>query len=283
MQTEKLHIRDLPDAIVDEVSDAIAQFTVGLQRVVVKGRLEDCELIGTGTLVYVGGFHAILTAEHVLAVLGPKQRLALLTSFEGRLRRHVFDPTHIQVHRIARGTDDSKGPDVGLIILPSNNIGNLSAEKSFFNLDKRVERFREGFVDRDRGFWFSIGVVGESEIELAPQSGFARIKGYQSLCGTSTQPREYEDSDYDYLEVRVDYEPENPELPRSFGGFSGGGIWHVPMRRAPDGRLEPEEYILSGLTFFQTAVENGVRLLRCHGRKTVYVKVPAYVEHQRGS
>jgi hypothetical protein len=283
MHTEQLHIKDLPSATIDSACDDIVQFTVGLQRIVGERGAEDIQLIGTGTLVLINGKRCILTAEHVLAELKPDDRLALLSSFTGALRRHAFDLSHIRIHRIAKGADDSKGPDIGLIVLPEANIGHLLAEKVFFNIDKRRERFAEGFLENDRGFWFTCGIVGESETDLPLQPGFTRIKGYQGLCGASTRPREHEDSGFDYLEVQVDYEPHNPELPWSFGGFSGGGVWQVPLRKIGGGEIEPEECVLSGIVFYQTAVEDGARLLRCHGRKTVYRNVPEFLAQAKGS
>ena len=283
MHSERLHINDLPMDTVDAACDGIADFTVGLERVMVKNNSEDVELIGTGTLVIAQGLHCILTAQHVLVELRDNYSLGLLTSFTGGLRRHVLDRTHIKVHHIARGTDDSVGPDIGLIVLPSNNIGNLLAEKVFYNLDKRHERFADAFLEKDQGFWFTCGIIGESKTTLPPQRNFARVIGYQGLCGRSTAPREYEVLDFDYLEVRVEYAPQNPDLPWSFGGCSGGGIWQVPMLKTDAAVIKPQEFVLSGVVFYQTAVENGVRLLRCHGRKTVYRNVLRFLADAKNS
>ena len=277
MRTEQLHIKDLPGTTIDCACDDVAQFTVGLQRLVGEEKTEDIHLIGTGTLVTIGGKHGVLTADHVLAELKGGDRLVLLSSFSGALRRHKFDQLYLQIHRIARGPVECEGPDVGLIVLPEAGIGNLKAEKLFYNIDKRRERFSEQFLEEDRGFWFTCGIIGESVTNLPLQPGFSKIKGYQALCGASSQPREYDKLDFDYLEIRVDYEPHNPELPWSFGGFSGGGVWQVPLRKIDGGEIEPEECILSGIVFCQSPIEDGTRLLRCHGKRTVYKNVPDFL------
>lgn len=85
------------------------------------------------------------------------------------------------------------------------------------------------------------------------------------------------------LEVQIDYKDPNPELPSSFGGCSGGGIWQVPLRKNEEGKIEAEEHLLSGVVFYQTGFAEGVRRLKCHGRKTVYNRVPEYVERQKRS
>lgn len=73
--------------------------------------------------------------------------------------------------------------------------------------------------------------MGESETDFDPMGRFSVIKGYSAQCGVSVITTEREDSDFDYLEVKVDYSTGNPELPSSFGGFSGGGLWQVPLEK----------------------------------------------------
>jgi len=276
-QTERINILDLPDDLSDSICAHITHFTVALLRVFVDANIEKVHLIGSGTLVIVNDSPSILTAEHVLAQLRGSDQLGLLTSFRGNLHRYTFDQDHIVVHKIAKGDDDSKGPDIGLITLPKTNIGRLRAEKSFFNIDKRRERFRKGFIKSDRGFWFTCGFPGEFEVDLTPERGFAAIKGYQGLCGISGIRKEFDDSGYDYLEMSIEYDSFNPELPASFGGVSGSGVWQVPLSKTSGGHLEADEYVLSGIVFYQTKLEGNHRFIRCHGRRVVYEILPIYL------
>lgn len=283
MQTEKLHILNLPKVIIDSVWDHIAQYTVGLSRIIRKSNKETFALIGTGTLVMVGGSYCVLTADHVLAKIRSSDQLSLLTSFTGELRRHVFPFLHLGIHHIARGKVDSLGPDIGLISLPQVSIGSLRSEKTFFNIDKRRARFANGYLERDRGFWFTTGIIGESEQVRGPTRGFTALKSYIALCGTAANPKEYEEAGFDYLEMQVNYRRANPDLPESFGGCSGGGIWQVPMRKNEKGVIEEEEYLLSGVVFYETAINEGVMRLKCHGRKSIYEKVTEYMDHSTSS
>jgi hypothetical protein len=277
MQTEVLNIIDLPDSIIDSVCDRISQSTLGLCRIVQNKNNEYLRLIGSGTLVIVNGLHCILTAQHVLAEFGNTNQLGLLTSFSGKLQRYAFDRNYLSIHEIAKGREDSRGPDIGIIVLPQANIGHLKAEKTFFNIDKRTERFDGRFLKKDLGFWFTCGVVGETERDLDPSHGFFTAKSYEAFCGVSGINEEYEDSGFDYLEVTVDYNTDGLDLPDSFGGCSGAGIWQVPIRKDDQDQLNPEEYLLSGVVFYQTAKKKNKRLIRCHGRKTIYEKVPEFV------
>jgi hypothetical protein len=274
--TEKLSITELPATTIDTACDYIAQYTVALNRVFRRNGNQDSQLVGTGTLVNVEGLDCILTADHVLEVFRESDELSLMSSFKGEPRGHQFLLSHLGIHRIARGSSVEAGPDVGLIVLPQQSIGALRSEKVFYNVSKRAERFAGTYLPCDYGFWFNCGLVGETEKILPPLPNILSMKGYEGLCGASANPSESDDGVFDYLEVRVDYGGRT-DLPSTFGGMSGGGLWQVLLRRTSNGNIEPEDYILSGLAFFQTEVEHQTRRLRCHGRKTVYDCVPDYV------
>ena len=276
-ETEIINILDLPDDLTDSICDHISRYSVALLRITSDSMNETMRLIGSSTLVTVNGHPSILTAEHVLSQIRDSDHLGLLTSIRGDLHRYSFTQNHIVVHRIAKGKDDARGPDIGVAVLPEANIGRLRAEKSFFNIDIRRERFNRGFIECDRGFWFTSGFPGESERDFQPNYGFSSIKGYKWLCGISGIKNEYNGSGYDYLEMAVEYSSCNPDLPNSFGGISGGGVWQVPLSKNSDGRLSQDEYILSGVAFFQTTLEGKHRLIRSHGRKTIYENIPAYL------
>ena len=61
-------------------------------------------------------------------------------------------------------------------------------------------------------------------------------------------------------------------IPESFGGMSGGGLWHVvPSESAPTGEFKLE---LEGVAFYQSAPTDGRRVIRCHGRQSIYRYMP---------
>lgn len=281
-KTELINILDFPDELSDSICESLSHFSVALLRVA--NTQQSFSFIGSGTLIIVNGYHSILTAEHVIAELKGKEHLGLLTSYRGHYHRYTFEKNHLSIHRIARGQIDSEGPDIGLIILPQENIGGLKAEKSFFNIDGQCDRFiNKGFMPIDRGFWFTLGFPGAFESNIKPNHGFAEIKGYKGLCGISGIHKEYENHGYDYLEMSIEYESHNQNLPKNFGGVSGGGIWQVPLNRNSQGKIEQDEYILSGVIFYQTQLEKNHRILRGHGRKTIYYKIPEYMNQLKTS
>jgi hypothetical protein len=285
MDTQIIRVADLPASIVDSVCDHISLFTVGMDRIDREKNGYHSQLIGTGTLVILNGLHCILTADHVLSdtALRGAHQLGLLTSFTGRIQRYALDLQYLGIHTIERGPEDCKGPDIGLIVLPDTHISRLKNEKVFFNIDKRRKRFTDGFIAKEMGIWFTCGTIEETETDMGPHPGFGAVKGYQALCGRSGVSKEYPEAEFDYLEMTVDYETGSPDLPHTFAGCSGGGVWQVLLRKNAQGEVMAEDYILSGVVFYQTGKANKQRVLRCHGRQTIYMKVPELVASKKVS
>jgi len=101
----------------------------------------DAALGGSGTLVAAAGTRAILTADHVLSEFraGDPFRLIVLTRTRRPWCKIIADG--IGRIRIARGTDESKGPDLGLLVLSAADAADLEAAgKVFYNLSMRRGR-----------------------------------------------------------------------------------------------------------------------------------------------
>ena len=63
-ETEIINIMDFPDELSDSVCEDLSYFSVALLRIAIDQNYENIQLIGSGTLVIVNGYHSILTAEH---------------------------------------------------------------------------------------------------------------------------------------------------------------------------------------------------------------------------
>lgn len=275
--TQQIRIADLPEAAVDAAIERIIRHTVALMRCDVNHGAETCRLIGTGTLITVDGTSGILTAAHVISQLSKQCSLGVISSFEGRLERIRYQFNHLALHKIAKGEEEADGPDIGLIVLPNQDISYLKSEKVFYNLNKRERVHGLAPLDTKTGFWLMCGFPGEWEQSRIVDNTESVIKSFGALCGTSSISKEYAAGEYDYIEINVDCSSANPEIPSSFGGLSGAGIWQMPLVKNQAGEINPDEFILSGVAFYQTSIENGWRCLRCHGRKTIYKGVPNYL------
>ena len=259
-------VKDLPADLVDSVIQDLACYTIAFLRLKEVGGNCDADLLGSGVLVAAGQQRAILTAHHVVNELPSSGRIGLF--LDRTTQAHTIDTAAISILKIARGTQDSIGPDLAAVILAPQIAGSIGAKKTFFNLDTRRDWLLNNPPDLSDGVWFAQGfleertVVRPDPIEDGPTKYFYNFTG---MGGPDTSPQI---GDHDYFEFPVGLTSRH-EAPVSWGGMSGGGLWQVRLKRE-DGRLRHMPPILSGVMFYQhptTPTECGVR---GHGRHSVY-------------
>ncbi len=259
-------VRDLPPELGESVGRGLAAFTIGFLRLQAAGENGPAELLGSGVLVVVEDTRAILTAHHVLQVLPRTGRLGL---FLGQTNTpHTIDTQGIAFLDIARGRQDSVGPDLGALIL-SPSIGSaIAAKKSFYNLTARRDMLLHSPPDLGDGVWFANGFLAERGAVTREPDGSHATKWFYNFSAIGGPEPSPDVGSHDYFEFPVSHESRT-EVPASWGGMSGGGLWQVPLRRQ-DGTTLPGSLLLSGILFYQqptTPTQCGVR---AHGRKSLY-------------
>lgn len=275
MATTNVHISAVPQSIHDKVAEDVLLYSVGLNFIYTEEGREQSRFVGSGTLVRLGSIEGILTADHVVTALEKCESLGVMCEVGGHTRRHAIPKAALQFHRVAKHFPDCRGPDLGFIELPAQGIGYIRSEKVFFNIEKRKELYEGSFEPLENGFWFYFGVIGETRQGLGRVGPF-EVQGYQALCGMSCRPTETVKDEYDYLSIEVDWEGRESDIPRSFGGMSGGGVWQSIMAMNQTGEIRVERTVLSGVVFCESAVINGKLTLKCHGRRSAYRNLEAY-------
>ena len=239
---------------------------------------ENGQLLGSGTLVSIDDTKAILTADHVLEVLPETVGLIFPTRYDNLPQAAPRLPVKIPMNdlekkRVGRGEQESEGPDLGLLVLPDLIASRfIPSTKTFYNLTKRSTRVLENPWPIDNGKWALVGAPEEWTEAAGPEAGFARVMKGRGLIGLVGVNKEYERSGFDYLECVANYNAAY-EGPSGFGGCSGGGLWHMRWSRTERGGIVIEEALLSGVAFWQCAIVDGKRTIRCHGRKSIYQRV----------
>lgn len=264
---------DLPQKIYLEMSDMIHRHSTLLTKVSVdQTGKEIVSLIGSGTFITVGNIAGILTAEHVVTPLddasfsGSPKFLGLV--IQKQIHKYTIERNHIRIHKIAKGTDDSEGPDLAFIGIPLAKQGTLRAEKSFYDLQRDRNRMLSSPPKLNLGVWAICGAPEVETINGKSTQGL-KLKGFKSNCFFGGVSRTYDIGKFDYLEIQARYD-FHPDLPESFGGISGGGVWQIPLVKNSNGEIKPQEYLLSGIVFYQTEKSDSRRLLKCHSRKSIY-------------
>jgi hypothetical protein len=265
---EDVPLASIPLTLESDIMRIIEHYTVGFLRIKKGLRGDDLILLGSGTLVTVNGIHAILTAHHVVQQLPRSGKLGLV--YSARRTHLTIAVDGLQYMKIARGTVDADGPDLGAVILPAPVVSTLKATKSFHNLDRNRTELLAQPPALNRGVWVVQGFIGKRTKEhLYFERRVKRII-FHELCSSGIVIP-YTKRFYDYFKFPIKY-AKGRSIPRDYGGTSGGGLWQVPLeKRRSSGQITPASVpILSGVAFYQEPTKSRRTALRCHGRRGVY-------------
>jgi len=267
MNDETILLDQIPAPVFEQAIRDIANFSIGFAQVVNGPRRQDVFLRGSGTLIAVGEKRAILTADHVVEKLSRDGRLGLILS--PTCQQYTIDTRGLDYLRIARGTEDSKGPDLGAIVLSPSIASSIGAIKTFYNLDVRREQMLSAPLDRDIGAWAVHGFVDEETVEEPGDCGFSHIVRFYNLTGWGGPEPAVSIDGYDYHRFPVSYGGRSV-APVSFQGMSGGGLWQVPLVRDAQGTLAHQTPLLAGLVFYQVPTTETEAGVTCHGAVSIY-------------
>jgi len=256
----------------------VINYTVGLIFIHEGRPSNPARFVGSGTLVQIDDVYGVLTANHVLDELQYSGQIGLVLPLPGQAHRYEIDASHLTKMSIASCQTDADGPDLGLVILPRSNVGEISAFASFYNLSFKRDMHVDNPITTKAGIWVLCGFPGEYLSQDNPTSSFQHVLSCCCLCGLGTVTNEYSAAEYDYLDIVVNYKND---LPSSFCGLSGGGVWQVLLENSSDGSTVEKDTVFSGVAFYQSEVANNERVIKCHGRRSVYKSVYDYVLSQR--
>lgn len=269
-------IGELPTTVLQNVSRFIYQHSTVL--------VHPDDIIGSGTFVSVGGRHGILTAYHVPNNKqspfnfepGSGDRLGI--SVETIAHAFWLEMQYIVPHVIGKPKEDQFGPDLMFLeIPPSPQLHTIQAKRSFWNLSfKTADRAKVCYSDTNC-LWSFAGHPAQWKRDEPPEHGFDTVHGYPNLIGYTGVENRLEKYGFDYFEVAVDYRSQDP-VPTTFGGCSGGGLWRIPIllprEDAPLTEIQMDNPVLSGVIFYETALQGSRRFVRSHGSKSIYEVLP---------
>jgi len=254
-------IRDLPAELIRQVHQKIRLH--GVSMVAARGDL-DKHLCCSGTLVTVNEMRGILTARHVWDVIRSSSILTLLV----RGKPYYLKPNTLRAFAPrSQGiieTIGTKAPDIAFVQVPVLAVKDIEAYgKVFYSIDRRRENPDTASFN-ERGFWI---LSGCPQLLFDPSTGMVPSFLYDTFVD------KYVSVDvWDYLFMNLSLN-QNPEIPRAYGGMSGGGIWRAAFWMSPDQTefaVEDEwrDILLSGIAFYQTGLDG--RQIIGHGPKSLY-------------
>ena len=246
-------IRDLDAYIINH--------TVGLVQAV------NDQFMGTGTLVSIEDKRGILTAAHVIEKFDSASPLGIVmpSPFDLTPERFEIPTDHVQLC-CAESLGGTK-PDIEVVILPPCHLSALLAKKSFYNLTKHRPEVFENPPDCENFVWILAGVPDEWSRDGEPQRAFKSTREFTLMLGFGIVEPSSRFSDFDCLDFKVD-RPEDSGIPKSFGGCSGGGLWHVPITDSKSVAVDKTQ--LMGVAFEQACKYSPTNTIYCVGRDVIY-------------
>ncbi|HZE52346.1 MAG TPA: hypothetical protein VE111_03600 [Bradyrhizobium sp.] len=227
----------MPQDLAEAVLDKVKQYTIGFARAGDKPAAK-----GSGVLIKHGSLHGILTCAHVDQYLRTlKQPIGLVRLNRGSAQQFgTLDMGDIFSYAAGEEPWDKGDDDISFIHLPPNLVGNIEKDCVFLDAERNFTKPEP----EDRSSLipvFSVfGLVERFTSATTRQGGMATttLKGVL----TSGVPR-----DFGALNITLEcFEQNIPDLPSSFGGTSGGGLWRVYARKDEGGSFEAVHHRLIG-------------------------------------
>jgi hypothetical protein len=208
-----------------QIRGMVADSSIGFGKFT-SAKKDDCELAGSGTLICCDKLRGILTADHVLRDLPDSGEVGIVatTSLDARINRLALDMQHASKITVGKCSNTSRGPDLGVLVLPQPIAARLdSLGKPFYNLLSRRARMLD-MSTRKPGLWIFSGMVHQWTDNLPPYRQFTKVKVFRGVCVIFNLASIREDAGFDYMSLKLNYETDL-RFPDTFQGCSGGGVW----------------------------------------------------------
>ena len=241
-------------------------------------------LIGSGTLVIVGGRFGILTAHHVAEILCKDQTARINVIIAGHEHLFSIKADFIEHHVVGRphGDDEAIGPDLSFLqLLDSGNVGTLKSKKSFYHLEGKSFGKFEAFPFKETP-WFVAGAPAElvSGLNVGTPAATLEVKHF---FGEAVFDSMTEREGFDFL--RLEIFAGRDDYPKHFGGVSGGGLWLIQLSKEIDIPNAPVSYeapFLAGVAFHQSELREDKRIISGHGPASIYHVLPKLLSIAEG-
>jgi hypothetical protein len=212
----------MPHDLSDPILSYISNFAVGL---VVREEGKGSRVLGSGTLVSMEGHRGILTCGHVAEIYGALHEIGLVrfagdTQHQRRIIR-LGDTQTIIVQSSDSFEEKKEVIDLAFAMLPPDIASSIEAQGVFLNIDKNRTKMESWASTKEKFIDVTLGLV--EEFSQTPfKEGTEFISPMRGVLHTGhVYARE------NGLLTMKAMEYNHHQLPKCFGGMSGGGLWRV--------------------------------------------------------
>jgi len=263
---------DIPQSALEQARQGIQAYLAPLIRISPEAPPDRpaVALGGSATFVELAGRHYILTADHVWNGTEGWAELAIALASDGMPLSVPRD--YLIPKRLGRPPYSEWGPDLALLEIPANLVRTIEGRKSFLNLGKRQAMLTTHPPRFEKTLWAVMGMVAQtSEVKPREESGRVpvNIRG-EAFFGVTCTAEERDG--YDYLTTYA--KTTLPNVPASFKGVSGGGLWEIGLTmKKSTGEITWElEHHFRGVAFWEQPKPPNEVAIRCHGPRSIFEK-----------
>ena len=266
----EINITDIHDDVIYSIGERLRHYCIPILTLDENKSPPKLKPSGSGTLARVGDRHYVLTAAHVWDEVKKSEQIY----FQITERWAAFSIK--RDHVSAQCIPDIKpqkwgewGPDLALLELPLADVSEIRARKSFLDLQEQRCESQKHPSQIEKTSWAVMGMVGEcSSVERRSEEHAVITNVHMNAYFGGVQKR-HDRNSFDYLDVSAKLSLN--DVPESFGGISGGGLWQVALTQSGDGDFEWDgARHFRGVAFWQSPAENDRRVIRCHGPTSIY-------------
>lgn len=251
--------------LFNELATFVRHYTVAFV-ILPETSIESPQPCGSATLVTINAAHYFLTASHVWEKLEQAHNIGVTIVPNDN---YFQIPTErLRATGPSRPAAEDEGPDIVLLGIPAEELGEIAARKSFYPLEPPWNRppLKATCVE----VRILMGSPGEAAT-ITPATSDAPKSLDLTIQAVMADPnsRTFTRGEYDYIDSTEISGAHG--FPHSYGGFSGGGLWRVQIYCDPKTGKRESRHGLEGMAFHQSDLQDGHRVIRCHGRRSVDV------------
>lgn len=254
----KIPYKDISQECLKDIYDIISYSTVTLI-----GHDENDQPIGglfaSGSFVIINSIYGVLTAKHVWEEFIKKKANKICFVYHAKKHYSKEELQYLNVYK------PEINIDICLIELPPNKVEDIKASSIFHPI---ISDNFSNINDIKERIWITAGFPLEIQSEKDTTIDILRYPTH-----LVHHQKIYEDWDI----IELDVESNNTQLPKSFGGMSGGGMWNINLFYNDDSgkrkfRFENnlKDFLLVGVNYYEETPNGRVNKIRGVGPISIY-------------